>query len=370
MHKNTDFRKEESKHHTRGAKNPQRVRARSSKVFKTQYFTTKYEGCDENLQDLDCTPDLKNRPPKFRNSSTISTNVTKKQQNSDSGQTRRYSSSDRVTVEAKRGSKEQEDSPTDYCGQDSENSIQRLLLPMVTEENSLSSQSKPAKEQQESKKYSSTTSSITYSGNSFGKSSLEESKRVPESSSSGTNFDSKANKQGVFTYNGLPDPVQPISRHPSHQEEAKRLQSHCQKIKNKKIRNQISDLKDSPILSNFRRSETDAFDVRRSRRLRKRAIPATWLTLKQPGRRAPKSFKCYNAKDINMNTDFLKEKIVDAEEDDDYATDDGILRRSVDKVEGDLREILEDHLQGERVLRSDTIQFLELHNFRNRQQTF
>lgn len=88
--------------------------------------------------------------------------------------------------------------------------------------------------------------------------------------------------------------------------------------------------------------------LKKNRELKK--IPFAWLTFKNSTSRDVHRFRCFNQRDLGFRRKEFLAQIVDVENDDDYATDDDILHRSIQKVNDDLTRALADHLDGQPTL--------------------
>ena len=85
---------------------------------------------------------------------------------------------------------------------------------------------------------------------------------------------------------------------------------------------------------------------RRDKGKGKKRIPFEWVKLRGSTDGITKRFKWFNEKDINFKWSILANHIIDAQADDDYATDDDILQRSVNKVTEDITMAISKHLRG------------------------
>ncbi|CAI2368081.1 unnamed protein product [Moneuplotes crassus] len=393
-----NFRTYKQKKHAKRDYKAKKERAKSSKLRKDTYFSKKHEECYANLQGLEYTPS-KNSPPKAADSSIMSTVATRKLKDSDSSHTRRYSSYDR-------GNTRFEDRKicrarrryTEYCNEASNRSVKRLLTD-ITEENYGSSSQSVVQEKINSS-YSSRTSSVSYSGNTFGKSDLEKSKRSTReesraSSSSCFSYSSssfvteksrgkifgKANEP--FDYNKRSSPrfssgvssEDTKEANPNYQSasEAKIIRRKIKQLKDKSMRNGFADMKNPTIFGkteNLVDPKASLKSRRRSSRLKRRKVPCCWLKLKDNHKKNQgQAFRCFNQRDLRLTHDSLK-SIIDADQDDDYATDNDILRRSIDKVTEDLDDALSRTKKGEKLLRTHTLQLIKQHNARRREKTF
>jgi hypothetical protein len=159
----------------------------------------------------------------------------------------------------------------------------------------------------------------------------------------------------------------------------KRRQSNHEALKDRNMKNNRYDIvdatgfgtEDSLILAQKRISisEKDLFPLfynapklpkpypKRSQWKPHKTAPFEWLKLKSTDEKCIQRFRTFKNKDIGWTDPEFTNKIVDSEQDDDYSTDDGILNRSIQKVQNDLVEAISSHLNGFRVLNRSTIEF-------------
>lgn len=95
-----------------------------------------------------------------------------------------------------------------------------------------------------------------------------------------------------------------------------------------------------------------------AKRPKKRTIKKTWVKFYDLESKERLYFPCYNERDVKLNIKELKDKIVQADNDDDYATDDEVLSKSIRKVRDDLDDALIRHFQKNDALCSDTKRML------------
>jgi hypothetical protein len=77
----------------------------------------------------------------------------------------------------------------------------------------------------------------------------------------------------------------------------------------------------------------------------------SWVKLQSLRGTRTKRYRCFEEQDIGFTDKRFLKQIVDVQADDDYATDDDIMQRSIAKVNDDLNKALDKQLKGYPILR-------------------
>ncbi|CAI2368299.1 unnamed protein product [Moneuplotes crassus] len=367
-----------------------KVRACSSKLRKDTYFHRE----ESKTIELEYTPDNKKRPPNIRYSSIISTVATKKVSIGSSSRTHYNRSFDRGNERfEERKICQRSQQRIAYWNEQPNRSVMKVLE-KISEENPVTpSQSVTHNKSKARHAYKSIFD--------FGKSRRNGSRPLEESKLAhaqiSNNFSGSTTNQRLsqieeskilavrnpnYQCNQIKNRSSQLRKKASSEifnqeeliqdclSEVHPLEDKIRQLKNRERRNQLQDIRNLSIFTKHGASDrTKSFiPAKKNHRGRKR-VKMEWLQLKDPNRRNFKAYRLFDRNEIYQAQEFLS-KLVDADQDDDYDTDSEVLYRAREKVTHDLNEALALHMEGERVLRTSTLELIEYYKHKRRHRTY
>lgn len=355
-------------------------RARSSKHKRPTFNDDCSENATKNFEDYKATPNLKIKPPKSKISEWTTSGASRRYRTSAYGQTRRSTSAEtnfspslfnKEIREIRRGNNHQE-KHSNYW-----DSVNQQIKELLEEQKADTSDEFPSQK-------SSTFGVSAFSGHSryegrkntardynnySGREDTIYSSTTPDNLTEAVSTNRKATaEESPIVINVKKAEQVDFRLHlemPEFEEVKARRDNFCKKMNDRGLRSYPYEMTNNSFKTNantrIRRTETEnsqnKVGLRRSALNKGRAhkkIPFKWVKFQHTTSEDVYRFRCFDQRDLGFKSKEFLAQIVDVENDDDYATDNEILHRSIQKVNNDLSSALKDHLDGYPTLSRET----------------